>query len=79
MNKKLSVSIPNWVRTETYFKKCPETISTEVDLIKIMYQIQIKQKFRNKKNGGIGNTGSSGLSEKESVFEKKVAFREERV
>ena len=26
-----------------------------------------------------GNTGSSGLSEKESVFEKKVAFREERV
>ena len=54
-------------------------ISTVVDLIKIMYQIQIKQKFRNKKNGGIGNTGSSGLSEKESVFEKKVAFREERV
>ena len=56
-------------------------ISTVVDLIKIMYQIQIKQKFRKKKNGGIGNTGStsSGLSEKESVFEKKVAFREERV
>ena len=56
-------------------------ISTVVDLTKIMYQIQIKQKIFAKKiiNGGIGNTGSSGLSEKESVFEKKVAFREERV
>ena len=68
--------------TTPTLRNCPEMISTVVDLIKIMYQIQIKQKIfakKKKKDGGIGNTGSSGLSEKESVFEKKVAFREERV